>query len=204
MTVMLTPERQPFFAGTYFPPRDGDRGAGAGFSTILAQINDRYVAEGSAMAARGRHHGEAAASVVARRRGRAICPAWKRLRNAAARLLARVRHRVRRLRRRAQVSAAAPTVELLLRYHRRTGDADALHMAVYTLERMAAGGIHDHVGGGFHRYATDARWLVPHFEKMLYDNALLAVVYLEAYQARRARRLRPGRDARFSTTSSAR
>ena len=74
-------------------------------------------------------------------------------------------------------------VRFLLRHHRRTGDPDALHMATYTLERMAAGGIHDHVGGGFHRYATDARWLVPHFEKMLYDNALLALAYLEAYQA---------------------
>ena len=55
-------------------------------------------------------------------------------------------------------------------------------MAEHTLEAMAAGGIHDQIGGGFHRYATDARWLVPHFEKMLYDNALLAVAYLEAYQ----------------------
>ena len=74
-------------------------------------------------------------------------------------------------------------VRFLLRYHRRTGDARrAADGRRVTLERMAAGGIHDQVGGGFHRYATDARWLVPHFEKMLYDNALLALAYLEAYQ----------------------
>ena len=73
-------------------------------------------------------------------------------------------------------------IRLLLRHHQRTGDAHALHMAVHTLERMAAGGIYDHVAGGFHRYATDPRWLVPHFEKMLYDNALLVLAYAEAWQ----------------------
>ncbi len=75
-----------------------------------------------------------------------------------------------------------PDLELLLRYHRRTGDPDALAMVTFTLEKLAAGGIHDHLAGGFHRYATDRQWLVPHFEKMLYDNAQLAVVFLEAAQ----------------------
>ena len=75
-----------------------------------------------------------------------------------------------------------PELELLLRYHRRTGDPDALAMVTFTLEKIAAGGIHDHLAGGFHRYATDRQWLVPHFEKMLYDNAQLAVVFLEAAQ----------------------
>src|SRR5207249_2693080 len=73
-------------------------------------------------------------------------------------------------------------LELLLRYHRHAASARALEMVTLTLEKMAAGGIHDQVGGGFHRYATDAAWQVPHFEKMLYDNAQLAVLYLEAYQ----------------------
>jgi uncharacterized protein YyaL (SSP411 family) len=72
-------------------------------------------------------------------------------------------------------------VELLLRMHLR-GDRDALAMAVTTLDRMAAGGMYDQLGGGFHRYSTDARWLVPHFEKMLYDNAQLALAYLHAWQ----------------------
>src|SRR5207245_10584445 len=74
-------------------------------------------------------------------------------------------------------------VRFLLRYWKRTGDEQALTMARLTLEKMALGGIYDQVGGGFHRYSTDARWLVPHFEKMLYDNALLAIAYLEAFQA---------------------
>ena len=73
-------------------------------------------------------------------------------------------------------------LSLLLRYARRTRDAGATAMVATTLDRMAAGGIYDQIGGGFHRYSTDARWLVPHFEKMLYDNAQLAVVYLEAWQ----------------------
>ncbi|HEY5512767.1 MAG TPA: thioredoxin domain-containing protein, partial [Geomonas sp.] len=73
-------------------------------------------------------------------------------------------------------------VRLLLRRYRVTGDSDLITMADLTLRCMAAGGIYDQVAGGFHRYATDERWLVPHFEKMLYDNALLAVTYLEGYQ----------------------
>ena len=74
------------------------------------------------------------------------------------------------------------SIPLLLRIHRRTGDARALTMAERTLDRMARGGIHDHVGGGFHRYATERTWLVPHFEKMLYDNARLVVAYVEGWQ----------------------
>jgi uncharacterized protein YyaL (SSP411 family) len=73
-------------------------------------------------------------------------------------------------------------LKVLLREHARTGDAGALHAARLTLDKMARGGIYDHLGGGFARYSTDERWLVPHFEKMLYDNALLASAYLEAYQ----------------------
>src|SRR4030088_2515369 len=73
-------------------------------------------------------------------------------------------------------------VEGLLRHHARAGPPAALEMALQTLRAMAAGGIHDQLGGGFHRYAVDEQWLVPHFEKMLYDNALLARVYLDAWQ----------------------
>src|SRR4029450_680319 len=73
-------------------------------------------------------------------------------------------------------------LRLLLRHHARTGDPRALDMGRKPLDKMARGGIYDQLGGGFARYSTDDRWLVPHFEKMLYDNALLALVYLEAYQ----------------------
>ena len=181
MTAILTPQRQPLFAGTYFPARDGDRGAGAGFLTILTQIQARYAVDGATMAAE--------AGVTTRRLQALAAPAPPGD-LPDAQVIARAV---------ADFSKAFDTVfggfggapkfprpvtlELLLRYHRRSGDPDALHMAVYTLERMAAGGIRDHIGGGFHRYATDARWRVPHFEKMLYDNAALAIVYLEAHQA---------------------
>ncbi len=76
----------------------------------------------------------------------------------------------------------AAGLSLLLRCYRRSGDAHTLAMVTKTLDMMAAGGIYDQIGGGFARYSTDERWLVPHFEKMLYDNALLARVYVEAYQ----------------------
>src|SRR3989338_6481702 len=73
----------------------------------------------------------------------------------------------------------------LFRYWARTGAAQSLEMATATLDHIARGGIHDHLGGGFHRYSTDSQWLIPHFEKMLYDQALLARAYLEAYQITR-------------------
>jgi uncharacterized protein YyaL (SSP411 family) len=71
---------------------------------------------------------------------------------------------------------------MLLCYWHRTGEEQALEMVEKTLDAMAEGGIYDHIGGGFHRYATDTRWLIPHFEKMLYDQTLLSKVYLQAYQ----------------------
>ena len=77
---------------------------------------------------------------------------------------------------------AAAALSLLLRCHRRFGDERALEMVRKTLDEMARGGMYDQVGGGFSRYSVDAHWLVPHFEKMLYDNALLARVYLHAWQ----------------------
>src|SRR5438309_5815274 len=73
-------------------------------------------------------------------------------------------------------------LKLLLRAWKRFGDDNALYMTRLTLDRMAMGGIYDQLGGGFHRYSTDAQWLAPHFEKMLYDNALLSAAYIEGYQ----------------------
>ncbi|MCA1613935.1 MAG: thioredoxin domain-containing protein, partial [Acidobacteria bacterium] len=80
---------------------------------------------------------------------------------------------------------SAMGLEFLLRWHKRAGDAEALQMVTHTCGRMAGGGMYDQLGGGFHRYSVDARWLVPHFEKMLYDNALLSRLYLLAFQATR-------------------
>ncbi|MCB0916818.1 MAG: thioredoxin domain-containing protein, partial [Actinobacteria bacterium] len=78
--------------------------------------------------------------------------------------------------------------EVLLRAFARTGDDDTLHMVTNSLDAMASGGIYDHLGGGFSRYSVDARWVVPHFEKMLYDNALLTRLFLHAWQLTRKRR----------------
>ena len=124
------------------------------------------------------------------------------LRNAASSFQADLRPAPRRLRRRAQISAAQPA-EFLLRYAKRFHDDEAVRMVLHTCDRMAAGGIHDQLGGGFARYSVDAEWLVPHFEKMLYDNAQLAQLYLDAYLVSGEAASCGHRRATFSITSCA-
>jgi hypothetical protein len=187
MSVWLTPDKEPFFAGTYFPPRDGGPGMMRGFLGILEEIADLYArdpervrgATGSlvqavrtALAA----HGEPASDL----------PGPGPIEEAVAFFKTSFDERHGGVRRAPKFPSNLP-VRLLLRHHRRTRDPESLRMATLTLEKMAAGGIHDQVGGGFHRYSTDAEWLVPHFEKMLYDNALLAVAYAEAWQVTQRR-----------------
>ena len=180
MTVWLTAERKPFYGGTYFPARDGDRGTRRGFLTLLKLLRKEF---------------DTAPDRVSERAGRFVDAIGKMLEPAAGDSLpdADLLHRVARFYRgrfdsdRGGLSGAPKfpsslPVRLMLRYHRRTDDPQALEMATRTLEKMAQGGMYDHAAGGFHRYSTDERWLVPHFEKMLYDNALLVVAYLEAYQ----------------------
>jgi uncharacterized protein YyaL (SSP411 family) len=190
MSVWLTPEREPFFGGTYFPPRDGARGAQHGFLTILRELADTYVKDParvaraasqlvSAVRAEMEARGGGGAAGAAGAAGATIGAGPIR---ETVTTLGRMFDDVQGGLRRAPKFPSNVPLRLLLRYHRRTGDAGALHMAALTLEKMAAGGIYDQVGGGFHRYSTDARWLVPHFEKMLYDNALLLAAYAEAYQ----------------------
>jgi uncharacterized protein YyaL (SSP411 family) len=188
MSVWLTPERAPFFGGTYFPPRDGVHGARRGFLTLLRELAEAYRADPARIAAnaarlaasvREELSGPEAAAMASA--GTLATPDAMPIRLAIEQLKGAFDPEHGGLRGAPKFPSSLP-VRLLLRYHRRTGDAEALHMATLTLERMAAGGIYDQVGGGFHRYSTDAEWLVPHFEKMLYDNALLAVAYLEAYQ----------------------
>ncbi|HEY5091574.1 MAG TPA: thioredoxin domain-containing protein [Polyangia bacterium] len=200
MSVWLTPERAPFFGGTYFPPRDGVRGARQGFLTLLVELADTYrrdpgrvTTEAAKLtdAVRRELGGADPASIgsigsigsmgsMASAGGQAV-PDAAIIRVLVEQLERAFDHTNGGLEGAPKFPSSLP-IRLLLRYHRRTGDADALRMAVLTLEKMAAGGIYDQIGGGFHRYSTDARWLVPHFEKMLYDNALLAVAFLEANQ----------------------
>jgi len=181
MSVWLTPLREPFFGGTYFPPRSGMRGARRGFLDVLREQADRFHDNRTGVA-------EEARGFAGRlRQASAPEPAGDFPKPA---LLASVAAEVRThfdaefggMRGAPKFPSSFP-VRALLRFARRAKDVEVKRMAAETLSHMRAGGIYDHIGGGFHRYSTDARWLVPHFEKMLYDNALLAISYLEAAEA---------------------
>ncbi len=182
MTVWLTPDRKPFFGGTYFPARDGDRGAVIGFLTLLHKLKEAYVLQADKVSESSVRLTQAIRQRLAPDPGRKMLPDARVLEEAAAYYRSRYDSAHGGLAGAPKFPSSLP-VRFLLRYHRRTRDAGILRMASETLQGMAAGGIHDQVGGGFHRYSTDAQWLVPHFEKMLYDNALLATTYLEGYQA---------------------
>ncbi|BDG04685.1 thioredoxin domain-containing protein [Anaeromyxobacter oryzae] len=182
MSVWLTPDREPFFGGTYFPPRDGVRGATRGFLGILEEVADVYARDRPRISAATGSLVSAVRTALASHGAAADEPPGPGPIEEAVALFRRTFDETHGGVRRAPKFPSNLPVRLLLRYHRRTGDPEPLHMALLTLEKMAAGGIHDQVGGGFHRYSTDAAWLVPHFEKMLYDNALLAVAYAEAWQ----------------------
>ena len=182
MSVWLNAEREPFFAGTYFPPRDGVRGAQRGFLSIVKDIHETFVkqpehvADASAalvQAVKQDMEGNTPAATGNVPTGKAITNTLDYFRRAFDPTNGGV-NRVPKF-------PSSLPVRLLLRYHRRTRDEKFLKMATLTLQKMAAGGMFDQVGGGFHRYSTDATWLVPHFEKMLYDNALLVVCYVEAF-----------------------
>ena len=179
MTVFLTPDGAPFYGGTYFPPVPS-RGMPS-FQQVLLSLADAYENRRDEVlqSAEGvRDYLQAATSADIPKS--TLSPE---LLDAAAESLKS------QLDRTFGGFGGAPkfpqpmNLEVLLRHHRRTGDEEALASVELTLRKMANGGIYDHLGGGFARYSVDARWLVPHFEKMLYDNALLAQLYLEAYQA---------------------
>jgi uncharacterized protein YyaL (SSP411 family) len=178
MTMFLTPDGKPFYGGTYFPPVD--RGGMPGFPRVLASVVEAF---------RGRRAELERSAVEISQHLSQHLPlntgdtelSVDTLSVAASALGESYDARYGGF-------GTAPkfpqpmTLDFLLRFHRRTGDDRSLSMADHTLERMALGGIYDHLGGGFHRYSTDREWLVPHFEKMLYDNAQLARVYLHAFQ----------------------
>jgi len=178
MTVFLTPDGKPFYGGTYFPPVD--RHNMPGFPRILQAVAEAWRS----------NQGEInrVTQQLTTQMGRT-----NQLPKATTPLTADILHRAY-----STLAAnfdyqnggfgTAPkfpqpmTLEFLLRYHHHGYNPRALEMVDLTLEKMAYGGIYDQIGGGFHRYSTDAFWLVPHFEKMLYDNALLARLYLHGYQ----------------------
>lgn len=182
LNVWLTPDGKPFYGGTYFPPRGGDRGRKVGFLDYLTRLATVYRDDPSQIAgATADLAGRLEQALGTKPVGEAL-PGAIALRLGSAQLVADFDAEHGGFG--AKPKFPRPSaLELLLRWHRRTGDRDALDAVVRTLEAMERGGIHDQVGGGFHRYATDEAWRVPHFEKMLPDQALLSVAYLEGYQA---------------------
>jgi len=181
-TVFMTPDARPFFAGTYFPPEP--RHGLASFPEVLRAVAETWRAR------RDDIEGQAARIDAALRASSAAPPSTEALEptilDDAARAIGRTFEPAFGGFGRAPKFPAASTLELLLR----RGDEESLAMVTATLDGMAAGGLYDVVGGGFHRYSVDERWLVPHFEKMLYDNAVLASVYLHGWVVTGRRRYR--------------
>ncbi|MBC2716351.1 MAG: thioredoxin domain-containing protein [Desulfobacteraceae bacterium] len=186
MSVWLTADRKPFYGGTYFPPRDGDRGANIGFLTILEKLNQSFHAPDGRVENAGLQITAAIQKMMETKPGNRL-PEKEVLQNATTFYRQSYDRQFGGLAGAPKFPSSLP-IRFLLRYYRQPPDKitqgkNILEMIEHSLAKMAGGGMYDHVGGGFHRYATDEHWLVPHFEKMLYDNALLAVAYLEAYQA---------------------
>ena len=181
MSVFLTADKKPFFGGTYFPPRDGERGSRIGFRSLLVELSRVYREE------RPRADGAAEQITTAVRQAlsadRPSGQPGPHVLDGAMTYYADIFDAVEGGARRAPKFPSSFGSRFLLRYWKRSGEKRALEMALFTLRKMALGGIYDQVGGGFHRYSTDGQWLVPHFEKMLYDNALLVPAYVEAWQA---------------------
>jgi len=177
MTVFLLPSGEPFLGGTYFPPEP--RHGLPSFRDVLVAVSDAYRERREDVAR------QAGTLVEALQRAAAVRPSADPLTES---LLGEAERGLRR-----QFDSEwggfggapkfppASAIEFLLRRHHRTGDEETLAMVTRTLDGMAAGGMYDLLGGGFHRYSVDERWLVPHFEKMLYDNALLASAYLHGW-----------------------
>jgi hypothetical protein len=179
MTVFLTPDGKPFYGGTYYPP--DDRYGRPGFPKVLEAVAEAWRSRRTEI----EEQGDALVEQIreSSRAGGSESPVTEELFDTA------VQRMMQNFDSRLGGFGGAPkfpqpmTLDFLLRYAKRTGSADALHMATFTLERMGQGGIYDHLGGGLHRYSTDAYWLAPHFEKMLYDNAQLVQTCLRAWQA---------------------
>ncbi|MBU6401942.1 MAG: thioredoxin domain-containing protein, partial [Verrucomicrobia bacterium] len=174
MSVWLTPDLKPFFGGTYYPPEQLTAVSGQ-IAAAWRTNRDKLVASSQSITRQLQQFARASAAATnVTLEASSLDKAYEQIK-----------------------ATYDPTdggfggapkfprpvvLNFVLRYYARTGNRDALEMSLFTLRKMANGGIHDHIGGGFHRYSTDARWHVPHFEKMLYDQAQLVCSYLDAYQ----------------------
>jgi len=179
LTAFLTPEGKPFFGGTYFPPED--KYGMPSLARVLRAVVDAY------------RNRRGDIEQTARQLTAALTTETDNHASAEPLVVDTLTQAYSNLGRSFDTEnggfGTAPkfsqpmALEFLLRYFKRTQDTAALEMVYLTLEKMAKGGVYDQIGGGFHRYATDSHWLLPHFEKMLYDNAQLSQVYLHAYLA---------------------
>jgi uncharacterized protein YyaL (SSP411 family) len=177
LTVFLTPEGKPFYGGTYFPPED--RHGLPGFPRVLMTVSDAY-------RNRDNQVKQATTQIIAAlntslNSKTTLGPLTSDILEKAYSVIKQNFDRENGGFGEAPKFPQTMVLEFLLRYYLRTHEKEALQMVTTTLEKMARGGIYDQIGDGFHRYSTDSHWLVPHFEKMLYDNALLSQIYLHTY-----------------------
>ncbi|WP_353947786.1 thioredoxin domain-containing protein [Sporolactobacillus sp. Y61] len=175
LNVFLTPDQKPFYAGTYFPKKSAY--GRPGFKDVLLSLKEQYNRNHEKMAEMGT---EIVTALSQRTKSQStlqeetIHQAFQNLSQSFDKVCGGFG--------RAPKFPAPHQLMFLLRYAKWTGNSHATEMVKKTLDGMAEGGIHDHIGGGFARYSTDEQWLIPHFEKMLYDQAMLALAYTEAYQ----------------------
>ncbi|MEM2856573.1 MAG: thioredoxin domain-containing protein [Candidatus Nitrosocaldaceae archaeon] len=179
LSVFLTPDLKPFYVGTYFPP--DDRYGMPGFKTLIQKLADAWINDREAIEKQAEYILKGLREIDNFNIKGADYIDKNLLDEAAINLLQNID----------EINGGFGTapkfpnsmlLSFMLRYYRLTNISKFKEFVLFTLDKMSRGGIYDQIGGGFHRYSTDARWIVPHFEKMLYDNALIPLVYAEAYQ----------------------
>ena len=178
LTIIMTPEKKPFFAGTYFPKRT--RFNRIGLIELIGRIKEMWNNQKNELLDSADKIAFSLQNIDQEAPGSEFTETT--LKKAYQMLLKQFDETNGGFGNRPKFPTPHNLI-LLLRYWRRTGEKKALEMVEKTLQEMRKGGIYDHIGFGFHRYSTDSTWLVPHFEKMLYDQALIAIAYVEAYQA---------------------
>jgi len=178
LTIIMTPEKKPFFAGTYFPKRT--RFNRIGLIELIGRIKEMWNNQKNELLDSADKIAFSLQNIDQEAPGSEFTETT--LKKAYQILLKQFDETNGGFGNRPKFPTPHNLI-LLLRYWRRTGEKKALEMVEKTLQEMRKGGIYDHIGFGFHRYSTDSTWLVPHFEKMLYDQALIAIAYVEAYQA---------------------